>query len=267
MKKLSKILFVFAAIALTGCFEDPGTDIIWPDSLRFVEIEQAATAAGSTVSNAYNQQDEDVPTPEVVTFGLASPTLDEPVTVTFEIGGSAIEGVHYEMVTQGNQVTIPAGEHFASVDYEILTYNIPPGETWDLTFTITDVQGGDAEISANYETYTNRIETLCPSNIPEGTWIESRGVEVTITKLSDTRYEISQMNIGYYSGDYGDVFGEFVDVCNVLTLQGVQNPDAFNIAWIGSGTYDADAQTLTFSVSDATYNPDASITQIYTFVE
>jgi hypothetical protein len=71
------------------------------------------------------------------------------------------------------------------------------------------------------------------------------------------------MNACYYVGDYGDVFGEFSDVCDELTLAGVPNPDAFNIAWVGSGTFDPETNTLTFSTADQTYSAGFFVDQVY----
>jgi hypothetical protein len=246
-------LFLGILVFLTGCFGDSGQDILWTESM--VTIEEAGTAAGAAVTNAYDQQDEGVPTPTSVTIGLASATLNQPVTVTFEVGGSAIEGVHYNMITSGNTVTIPAGEHFAEIEYEILTYNITPDELIPLTFTITGATG--AEVSANYATFTNNIRTLCPSEIPLGTYIETTdNAAVELTRLGSNTYRLSQMNFRYYDPGYADIPGDFSDVCDQLTLLGNPVGAAYGIAWIGTGTWDEDTQILTFEVSDATYNPD-----------
>lgn len=255
MKKLNikYSLFLGMLILLTGCFDESGQEILWTES--FVEIEEAATAAGAEVTNAYDQEDEGVATPTSVTIGLASATLSTPVTVTFEVGGDAIEGVHYNMITPGNTVTIPAGEHFAEIEYEILTYNISPEELIPLTFTITGATGAD--VSANYATYTNNIRTLCPSEIPLGTYVETTdNAEVELTRLGSNTYRLSQMNFRYYNPGYADIPGDFSDVCDELTLLGNPVGAAYGIAWIGSGMWDEDTQTLTFEVSDATYNPD-----------
>ncbi len=249
-------LFLGLLVILTGCFDESGQEILWSESL--VEIQEATTAAGAAVTNAYDQADDGVVTPASVQVNLASAALSSPVTVTFEVSGDAIEGVHYNMVTAGNTVTIPAGEFFAEIEYEILTYNITPDETIPLTFTITGVSGGNGNVSINenYDTFTNRIRTLCPSEIPTGTYIETTdNIEVQVTRLGANTYRVSQMNIRYYSGDYGDVPGDFSDVCDELTLLGNPVADAFNIAWIGPGTWDEDTQTLSFEVADATYNP------------
>lgn len=263
MKNIRNYSFLVGLLLLTGCFDDPGTDILWSETL--VEIDQATTAAGSEVTNAYDQLDEGVATPEVVTFNLASAPLNEPVTITFEIGGAAIPGVHYNMITPGNTVTIPAGENQVSIDYEILTYNISPEETIPLTFTITDVQGGNAELS-NYVEYTNVIRTLCPSTIPEGPYVETTaGETVELTRLNSNTYRLSQMNFRYYNPGYADIPGEFTDVCSELTLLGVPVGAAYNIAWIGTGTWDEDTETLTFEVSDATYNPDYTASMAFRY--
>ena len=249
---LKYILFLGLMVILTGCFDESGQDILWTESL--VEIQEATTAAGAVVTNAYDQEDDGVATPASVRVNLASAALSESVTVTFEVGGDAIEGVHYNMITNGNTVTIPAGEFFAEIEYEILTYNITPDEQIPLTFTLTDATGNVG--LSNYVTFTNNIRTLCPSEIPTGTYIETTaGDEVEVTRLGSATYRISQMNFRYYNPGYAPIPGDFSDVCDELTLLGNPVPEAYGIAWIGSGTWDEDTQTMSFEVSDATYNP------------
>ncbi len=253
------------SVALTGCFDDPGTDILWEGSI--VEINEATTAAGSTIVTALEQEADGVPTPQTITINLASRPLNEAVTVTFTTSGNAIEGVHYTL-GGGNTATIPAGANSVTVPYEVLTYNIGTEEEIVLGFELTDAQG--AELSANYSNVNIQLQTLCTSAIPEGTYVDDiSGGTAVLTKIGSNSYRLSDMNwccepgSGYYTRDYGEIFGEFSDVCDDLTLAGVPGEDQFGIAWIGSGTFDPATNTMTFTVSDGTYNPDATVTQVW----
>lgn len=261
MKNL-KLILSFAlvlSVTLTGCFDDPGSDITWTGS--YVEIAEATTAAGSDVVRALEQEADGVATPGTVSINLASAALTEPVTVTFTTSGTAIEGVHYNLLS-GNTVTIPAGAFIGDIALEVLTFNIGTEEPVTLTIELTDVTG--AELNPNYSTLNLTLQTLCTSAIPEGTYIEQcSGNTSVVTKIGSNTYRITQLNNCYYSGDYGDVFGEFSDVCEELTLLGVNNPDAFGIKWIGSGSFDAATNTITLSVADQEYNPDFFVDQTF----
>lgn len=262
MKILNKIIAIFVALPLlTGCFDDPGTDVTFEGS--FVEIDNATTSEGETVSNFYEQQADGVATMETVTITLASATLNQSVTVNYEVSGSAVEGVHYNMLSSGGSVTIPAGEHSATIEYEVLTYNFSLEDSETLTFTITDAS---VELS-QYTTFTNQIAIKCSSNIPEGTYLETGtgGMEVELVALGDGRYTLSQMNFRYYNPAYADIPGTFNDVCNNLTLEGVPVPEAYGIAWVGSGSFDPGTNTLTFTVADATYNPDYTVDMTFVY--
>ena len=262
---LSTLLGVSLMLALSGCFDDPGTDIVWDESI--VEIAEATTAAGPNVQLTLEQEADGVATDGSVTVNLASRELDQPVTVTYEVSGSAIEGVHYNLLGTGNTVTIPAGEFFAEIPFEVLTYNIPTDAPETLTITLTGAAGAQGvEVSANYATVNLTLRTLCTSAIPEGMYMEtatSNGGESVLTKIGSNVYRLSDMNWGYYSRGYGAIFGEFTDVCDELTLAGVPGESNFGIAWIGTGSYDPDTNTLTFSGADGTYNSTIFVSHVY----
>jgi hypothetical protein len=103
----------------------------------------------------------------------------------------------------------------------------------------------------------------CPSSIPVGKWevhVVSSGATYTVnlTKVGGGTYQIDNFNLDYdldFYGGFNDLAAAatFVDICNDLTLNGVE-PN-FKISWRGSGAYDPVAQTLTFgAITDVEYD-------------
>ncbi|MCA6077905.1 hypothetical protein [Fulvivirga sedimenti] len=239
MKRFNLYLAILLgfSMVLTGCFDDPGTDIVWEGS--YVEIQEATTAAGSTISRAYAQQPNGVGTPVRLRVNLSSAALNNPVTVNFEFSGSAIEGVHYNKVTSGNSVTIPAGEFYAYIDYEVLTFNFGTDEAQTITVTLTGASDG-VELS-NYATLTTNTRKECSFSIANfvGSYscIEpgygGSPYDVTFTEIDATTVEIDNF------WDFGGVAQYEFDASGGVTLP-EQTIQMGGEGWVvaGSGTYD-----------------------------
>ncbi len=237
MKRLNLYLAILLgfSMVLTGCFDDPGTDIVWEGS--YVEIQEATTAAGSTITRAYAQQPDGVGTPVRLRVNLASAALSAPVTVNFEFGGSAIEGVHYNKVTSGNSVTIPAGEFFAYIDYEVLTYNFGTDESQSISVTLTGASDG-VELS-NYSALTINTRKECTYDIANfiGDYDCNEpgyGIyDVTFTQIDDNTVEIDNF------WDFGGVAQYEFDASGGVTLP-EQTIQMGGEGWVvaGSGSYD-----------------------------
>lgn len=209
----------------------------------------------------------------LVDVNLLGQAVGSDITVTVEVDESstAVEGVHYEFTT--NTVTIPAGEYGAQLPITALLdgFNGDPELTVNLVLNIVSAQG--VEVANAVSQATLSLSITCPSEIPEGTYHEintgtgGAARAVQLTSLGGGRYELSQMNFAYYNAGYADIPGEFIDVCNELTLQGVPVGAAYGIAWIGTGVYNPTAKTLSFTVSDATYNPDYPVDMVFELQE
>jgi hypothetical protein len=102
----------------------------------------------------------------------------------------------------------------------------------------------------------------CPSNIPEGKWevhvaSSDETYTLNITKTGGGTYQIDNFNLDYdldFYGGFNDLTAAatFIDICNDLTLNGVE-PN-YGISWRGAGVYDPVAQTITFGeITDAEY--------------
>ena len=149
----------------------------------------------------------------------------------------------------GTSVSIPSGEFSAELPITIIPDNIEAGEQWTIVVNITNA--GSADISPNYGTATHTIQISCPPNIGIGTYTTVAsgipdpdgcstgfaydGATVTVSVDANGLYTISDADIGYFSGDY-TAPTDFVNVCDVLTLQG--NPNApYGISFVGSGIF------------------------------
>lgn len=200
-----------------------------------------------------------------ITVTLLGEAASSDITLSVAVleSSTAISGVHYSLDSE--TVTIPAGEYSADVTFDILLDGFESNT--DLRDLVVQISGdAAADVAEDARTATITLGYSCVSAIPEGIYVEATtGEEVTLTKTGDNTYVLSEMNFQYYSSSYADIPGTFTDVCNDLTLQGVPVPEAYDIAWIGTGVYDPTAGTLTFAMSDAEYNADAVVENVFTF--
>lgn len=245
-KKLASLLML-ATVALTGCFEESGLDIVY-DGPAVVEFDRGDTGNDVTYLAGSGQ----VPTDQAV-INLVGPPQDEPVTVQWRIdqeASTAIEGVHYNILSETNVVTIPAGANSAGIEFEVITDNFTLEDDLTIVFEIVEAS---VPVSANYGSMVQTLSITCPSEIPLGTWRETTsGEEVVLSSLGTGLYSFENFNIEYYNKANNPIGAQFEDVCNELTLYG---DSRFGVQWRGEGVYDPETQTITFpeGVTDLTY--------------
>ncbi len=257
MKYIYKILGVLTLAVLSFSCEEEPLIIFNGEAVSHFPVVSGGLAAIT---------DEDTYELEIGTTTSATAT----VQLVISDNSTAIEGVHFQEFTK--TATIADGQFVTSISIVPLVDNLQPGQPVLLVINIAggaeDVEGEDYEGLS--KSFVLTLERNCPSTIQEGTyWETATGTggaarAVTLTAMGDGRYELSQMNFDYYNPGYDDIPGEFVDVCDVLTLQGVAT-SVFGIAWVGTGTYDPVAITLSFTVSDATYNPDFIVNMVFEY--
>ncbi|MHA7129919.1 hypothetical protein [Algoriphagus namhaensis] len=256
MRKLYTLLAIaFAAVAMTSCFDDPGTDTFFGGN----QIEFADAKLPNGVTATFVRESETQTDITEVGLNRVSTTASSPITATIAVDPSstAVEGVHYSLA--GNTVTIGAGEFIANFPVTILTGNIDPSETPDLVLNISSATGAD--VASNYGKITVQIRVICPSDLA-GTWQFANGNVTTITEVGTGTYRIANLNaMGGYYGQQFTLAGNFTDSCNELELFGDEPTNG--VAWRGMGIYDPVAKTITFeSVTDVTFNPDFSVTNV-----
>jgi hypothetical protein len=255
MKTLYKLIMSLTLLVFIASCEELDDKLAFSGETSAV-FNESTSSALFLFTNAGQEEALDIP---VSILGSAA---GSDVTITFEADASstAIEGVDYRLAS--TSVTIPAGSYTANISVTVLLdgFDGDPSNIKNIILNITSVQG--AELATAMNQVNVAMSITCPSEIPEGTYHETAtgtggaARAVTLTALGDGRYTLSQMNFNYYNAGYDDIPGTFNDVCNSLTLEGVST-SVFGIAWIGTGTYDPVAKTLSFAVSDATYNPTA----------
>lgn len=272
MKKLYIYFAVaFAAMAMTSCFDDPGTDV-------FIEVNQVEFNAGNLPNGltATQVRTNDTQTDQLqVQVNRVSTDASAAITMTIAVdpASTAVNGVHYSLAS--NSVTIPAGEFVANFPVTILTGNIAPTETPQLKLVIASATG--AELSPNYADLAINIRVVCPSAISVDTdvWVAT-GVsrfgtftaDVKVSPLGNGRYVISDISAGLYAAFGFSTTQEAIysDNCNALTfVQARQTEFAVSAPAVDPkvGSYDAATKTMVVYWSD----PNNSINGTTTLVK
>ena len=155
---IGKLTILIATITLAACFDDPGTDITWGNKAYF-ELDRAGQAS-PVVSKTYNRLNDGTKADLDVQVNIMGKAQKEDVSVTFEIdpASTAIAGVHYNKLTAGNTLTIPAGENVANIEFEVMPDNINTGETWTLIVKLVD---GDLPIATDYDSAKWNLRITC----------------------------------------------------------------------------------------------------------
>jgi hypothetical protein len=234
---IGKITILFVAIFMASCFDDPGTEIVWGDK-AYLELDRAGQAGSApSVPLTVTRVNDGNAVPLNVKVNLMGRPQSEDVSVTFEIDATstAVAGVHYNKLTAGNTITIPAGENVANIEFEILDENINPGELWKLKINVT---GGDLPLS-NYVSATWNIQVACPSDLG-GTYSYSMtnilygaGASVcsspqtgngTLTEGANGEYTSTDFTFGQFACAYGDTPPagtlKLKDLCDKLSFTG-----------------------------------------------
>ena len=122
------------------------------DSAVFLEAKSFTSTGNINIKNFYDGQEKyDVfqgcGDNEIRFYRDEDSDINEEIIMDYEIAGSAIAGTHYTGLTSGN-VTIPAGEEFVALDYDL---------------PLVDVSGT--------KTIVARVNAACPCDDDEQ-WIE-----------------------------------------------------------------------------------------------
>lgn len=256
MKKLYTLFAVaLAAVAMTSCLEDPGNETFFDgNQVEFADAKLPNGVTATFVRGSATQTDQ-----TEIGLNRVSTSATSAVTVNIDVDPSstAVEGVHYSL--SGNSATIAAGEFVGTFPVTVLTGNIDPNETPDLVLNITSATGAD--VAKNYGSITVKIRVICPSDLA-GTWQFDNGNVTTIEEIGTGSYRIANLNaMGGYYGQQFTLAGNFTDSCNQLELFGDEPTNG--VAWRGVGVYDPATETITFeSVTDVTYNPEYSVTNV-----
>lgn len=148
-------LFAFVSmLSLSSCFEDPGTEIVWGDK-ALLELDRAGQP-NPTVVRTFALADGAAQTLNVQVNLMGKPQAND-VTVNFTIAPgttsatAAVEGTHYNKVTSGTSIVIPAGENIANIEFQVLPGNMAVYSSSNAAATtysfIVTITGGDLPLS------------------------------------------------------------------------------------------------------------------------
>lgn len=156
------ILFVFS-IAITGCYDDPGTDILIGGN-AFLELQDAGQP-NPTITREFSQDPDGAtdPVPLNVQVNIMGRQQANDITANFIVDGAstAVEGVHYRLVTAGGSLTIPKNTSFANIQIEVLPDGFDPDNDTDPWKLILKLTGGGLPLST-YTTVTYNLSAKCP---------------------------------------------------------------------------------------------------------
>lgn len=157
MKTLSIYIGMIALLFSCGEFlEEEDRNLIGDG---FLEFQSSSSDITVNVPELGARKQDSI----VIQFGGA--TMDEPISLTWEIdtaNTTAIQGVHYELISQLGELEVPAREHFASIKFDVLVDGFgtdPFGRDFDTTRQIAfNITGGDRDllpdaIAHTYELY------------------------------------------------------------------------------------------------------------------
>lgn len=272
MKKLY-IYFavVFASLAMTSCFDDPGAE-------TFIGINEVEFDAGN-LPNGLNlslvRESDDQTDVVEVKVNRVSTTSEQAITVNIaaDPSSTAISGVHYTLTSQS--VTIPAGEFVAQFPVTFLTGNISSDENVRLVLKIDSATG--ASVSTAYGDLSINVAVVCPSNISvasnvwSATSVSRFGTftaNVTVTPLTAPgQYVISDVSAGLYAAFGFSTTQEAVysDNCNELTFVGRRQTEFAISAPVVEpliGSWNPATQTMVVYWNDPNNNINATTTLV-----
>lgn len=238
MKSIFKTIAFLGIFALvSACYDDAGTDIL-PGGESFLELDRAGQAT-PVVNSTYLRRNDGTTYPLSVQVNLMGRPRATATTVnfTFDATSTAVPGLHYNQITPGNSITIPAGENTANIEFEVLADNIEAGETWRMIVAVSspDVQ------SSQYVQATWNLQVSCPSDLTGtysfvstsitsgvggGTCGGTTSGSGTLTEgATNGLYTATDFSFGQFACAYGDTppGGTLVlnDVCDRLFFTGI----------------------------------------------
>lgn len=175
-------------VAITGC-ETEKIVFTGPYHVRFTEASGFQKESYSSV----------IP----IEVHLAGPAVDENLSISYKISGTAREGVDYVILSDPGKVTIDDGEYFGNIVIQLINNSNNILRSQDIVFTLIGVSGASLDIgqgpSAIGREYTFTIIDDC---ILGGTYNAKRGSTqvpgVPITSQDCKNYTVANWNINVF---------------------------------------------------------------------
>lgn len=238
MKLIFKTIAFMGIIALvSACYDDAGIDIL-PSGDSFLELDRAGQAT-PVVNSTFLRKNDGTTYPLNIQVNIMGKPRATATTVNFSLDATstAVPGLHYNQISQGNSITIPAGQSTANIQFEVLADNIEAGEIWKIILSVSspDIQ------SSQYVEATWNIQVSCPSELG-GTYSfvatsitsgpgggtcggTTSGTGTFTESATNGIYESSDFTFGQFGCAYGDTPPagtlRLNDVCDRLFFTGI----------------------------------------------
>lgn len=164
MKRIIKICsYILIAVAVAGCFEDPGTDKLLTDLFVSASVGTFQTQeAGS----------------DVILIELSQAATSDVVVNYTITDNNTVNGVDY--ILDGTSVTIPAGQYSAEIPFEIVGNATFEGVPRSFVINIESVTGGSGiRVDGISEITVTLVDDDCEFIIPD--WVGIYTVEEAFT--------------------------------------------------------------------------------------
>ena len=213
----------------------------------------------------------------------AGPQLDQPITVTYTIGGTAREGRDYRIEGTKGTVVIPAKQSFGEIKLQLINNANNIIESQDIVFTLTGAQPSSLQVGFGSD---NRIGRRMTFTIQDDcllsgfyTGVRRAGQQnvtvpdIEITSLDCKTYVLTNWNLGFFGFNAIKAQLRFVDNGdNSLTIPAQRSDDlaAPRDTIQGNGSWNPRDRRITLNLRLKIQIPnptrDTVITQTLTYI-
>lgn len=210
------------------------------------------------------------------------PQLDQPITITYTISGTAREGKEYSIIGTKGTVVIPAKASTGNIMVQLLNNANNILESTSLTFTLTGVQPGTLQVGFGKNNIIGKSLTMTIQDdcLLGGSYTGTQkyGTQtatvssIDITSTDCKRYSVSNWNIGipFFSFDAIKPTLNFTDNGdNSLTVPTQGNPELGATDTIsGSGAWNPRTRVITLNLQfkiRLSSGKDTTLTYIQTY--
>lgn len=206
MKSYFSYLVLALCMALVAC-EEKQVIYSGPDYVRFTDTTLVyKESIGQTVA---------------VKVHLVGKPNDSPVTVTYSITGTAVAGRDYQIEGTKGVVTIPAGQHFGTIDFKLLNNANNILRSSEILLTLNSASQGEQRVqigTGKNFSLGNSLRLTIEDDCLFGGFYNAKRVgsnilvkDVAITSTNCTEYLLSNWNVGLMSFNADKLSLRFVD--------------------------------------------------------
>lgn len=247
MKKYRLLIWIFPLAALFGAISCQEQEITYsgPDYVRFTDTSLVYKESYGKI----------IP----VKVHMVGQPLETPVTVSYSVSGTAVEGRDYTIEGQKGTLTIPAGSYFGEISLNLINNSNNILRSSELVFTINSASQGEKWVqigTGKNLSLGNSLRLTIEDDCLFGGYYngtranynrEVKDVEITSTNC--TEYLVSNWNIGVLSFNADKITLRFTDNGdNSLSI-----PSQYNVllgdTLVGNGAWDPRTREIILNVS------------------